>query len=606
MKFKTAAFAVLIAASPACAQMQGPRLNSLMPAGSRVDGLDVSTAPPSFSAPVEVITGTEMENAGYTSAIDALSLLPGVFVRRTNTFGRADADIRGWGDNGRRIAVMIDGRPDKMPVYGCSVSQTMPLSNIERVEVVEGPASALYGSGAIGGAINIVTRGAQKSFEGDVQADIGSYNTRHLRLRGGAVKGDNDFFAAVDRRTSDGYIADTAYEGNDYTLEYGRKLGDASLRLRNKLYTGTEHDPVPVNPATGVKTPGASPTWFDYRRGGLDLTGAYDAGDFRYDGRLFTTYGRHSFSDGWLSEDQTYGAALGAGWSNGRGASAKAGAEYSSLMGKRVSGTPGAWNKNEYALFASGRSPLGNFVFLDGAMRWAGDTTDNSVWLPAAGVTVKPWNQLEFYTSVSKGMRFPALNELYLYPISNPNLKPETAWGYEGGVRYKPAETVFLRGAAYMSEGHNLIMAQSGKFSNVGDFLFRGLLAELKIKVTEGLNLNGSYNYLDAGSQTTGRPGHTATGGLAYASDDVWGVSADCLYAAKYYAGDNSTLPVNDIFTVNTRAWYNLAADVQVFASANNLLDRRYVIYATNTSATGLFTMPGFTVSGGLKYTFGG
>jgi len=71
-------------------------------------------------------------------------------------------------------------------------------------------------------------------------------------------------------------------------------------------------------------------------------------------------------------------------------------------------------------------------------------------------------------------------------------------------------------------------------------------------------------------------------------------------------SGDNSTLPINDIFTVNARAWLRVASDIQLYANANNLLDRRYVMYATDTTNTGLFRMPGLMITGGAKYSFGG
>lgn len=582
--------------APAGAQLQGPRLNSFLQDDSgAVPELTASTAAPAQARPVEVITGDTMEKAGYASATDALSLLPGIFVRRTNAFGRADANIRGWGSDGQRIAVMVDGRPDKMSIYGCEVTQTLPLNNVERVEVVEGPASALYGSGAIGGAVNIVTRGAKKPFEGDVDLSLGSYNTRLARLRGGANTGNTDFYAADERRTSDGYTTNSAYEGNDYTAEYGRKFTFGSVRLKNKFYSGTEHDPAPVGTT--------NTTWFDYRRGALDLTGDYQSGDFTYKGRVFSNYGRHSFSDGWLSSDETYGAQADASWDNGLGATAKAGGEYYLLTGKRNDPATGAWDKREYSLYTNASLPYGKLLRLDGALRFTGNTGQIPVWVPGFALAVKPWHEVEFYASAAKGVRLPAINELYVFPVSNPNLKAETMWGYEAGAKYRPFEPLSLRGAAFMTEGDNLIQVSAGKLNNVGAFLFRGFLTDASYKFTDELSVSGSYTFLDPGTRTQGRPGHTATGGARFASDS-WGLTADCLYAGKYYAADNSATLINDIFTVNARAWFNAAENIQLYAGVNNLLDRRYVVYATNTSASGLFIMPGIMGNLGVKYTF--
>ena len=532
MKLHVCAAVLFAVASPAFAQLAGPRLNSLFGDDKRGETLTASTAPPTQVGSVYVIGGKQLENTGYSSAIDALSQLPGVFVQRTNAFGRADANIRGFGSNGQQIAVMVDGRPEKMALYGCTVTQTLPLNNVERIEVVEGPASALYGSGSIGGAVNIVTRGARSPFEGDVDLSYGSYGTQRERVRVGAVNGSNDFFAAAERLTSTGYTNNSAYEGNDYTVEYGRKLGDSgSVRLRNKFYSGTQDNTAPVD------KPAASPTWFDYRRGALDLSGAYESGDITYSGRIFNGYGHHSFSDGWLSDDKTYGALFTGVWKSDGGAFAKLGAEHYWLEATRLGASAGAWAKQEYAAYTDGQLPVGNFLLVNGALRFTGDKTNSPVWMPTAGVAVKPYNQLELYTTASRGLRFPQIFELYSFPISNADLKPETVWGYEAGARYSPAEKVSLHAAAWMSEGNNLIQFAGGKFNNAGDFLFRGVQGDAKVKLTDELSLNGAYTFLDPGVKTTGRPGHTATGGLLF-DDGDWGVSAECLYAGKYFGGE--------------------------------------------------------------------
>ncbi|MFA5161946.1 MAG: TonB-dependent receptor [Elusimicrobiales bacterium] len=589
--------------SGALAQLAGPRLNSMIAAPEGTAALSVSTSPPSDIAPTLTLDGGRMEAAGYASAADGLGLLPGIFVRRTNEFGRADPDIRGFGDNGTRISVMVDGRPEKMPFFGCVVTHSLTLNNVERVEVVEGPASALFGSGAIGGAVNIVTRGAQSPFEGDVTASYGSHNTRLLRVRGGASSGNNDFFAAGERRASDGFTNNSSYDAGDYTIEYGRKVNDNwRLRLRNTLYSGTEYDPAPVDLAPSATS------WFDYRRGAADLSAGYKNDGWTGAAKLYNTYGRHSFSNGWLSDDNTYGALVKGGWAGDSGARADAGAEYSWMGAERYafSTTPNqAYNRYEYAAYAAAQSPLGTMLLANGALRLTGDNNNAAIGVPSAGLAVKPWNEVETYAVVSKGIRFPQMSELYAFPVSNPNLKPETAWGYEAGVKYRPAERLHLRASAYMTEGHDLIQVQSGLYRNVGDYLFRGFQGEAKYDLTGGLALSANYTFLDPGIRTTGRPANTAVAGLVF-EDGGTGLMANCQYAGGYYGGDNRAVPLNDIFTVNLSGWRNLSEGFRLFAGINNLFDRRYVIYATNTAFTGQFLQPGLTINAGVKVLFGG
>jgi len=602
MKLKYTAALLCVIAAQAGAQLAGPRLNSIIPdydaSVSRGSGLSVSTAPPTEARPVLVIDGAKLADEGYTSATDALGTLPGVFVDKSTQFGRADPNIRGLGSDGQRIALMVDGRPETTGIFGCTVTQTLPLDNIDRIEVVEGPASAQYGSGAMGGAVNILTHGATRPFEGDLQVGYGSDDTRLFRLRGGAQSGPNDFYAAVEQLGSAGYTNYSSYNADDGTFEYGRDLGDgAKLRIRHKLYSGTEYDPAPVD------GPASDTSWFDYRRGDTDLAASVDRDNYSGAVRLFNTYGHHDFSSGWTSEDDTYGATASGVWKQSPDFSVNAGAEYERMDGDWIG--VNSWDKNQYAVYTGAKKSLGNFLLVDGALRWTGDDGNPSNWVPALAASVKPFNEVEVYGSASRGLRFPALAELYLFPVSNPSLKPETDWGYESGVKYKPWEFVQLRGSAYMTEGDNLIeVDNSGRYSNSDAFLFRGVIGEAKFFPAKNMDVTASYTYLDPGSHSQGRPQDTASGEVAYHSGRDWGAAAQCLYAGRYYAQDNYAERINDIFTANLSAWKMVADGVKLSADVKNLLDRRYVVYSTNTTYTGQFLMPGITADASVTFSF--
>jgi len=103
------------------------------------------------SASVSVISADDLKALPASNALSLLNNLPGIFISRTGDFGRADVNIRGIGQRGRRIAILVDGRPEKMGLFGCAVTHTFPLDNVERIEIVRGPSSVLYGSEALGG-----------------------------------------------------------------------------------------------------------------------------------------------------------------------------------------------------------------------------------------------------------------------------------------------------------------------------------------------------------------------------------------------------------------------------------------------------------------------
>jgi outer membrane cobalamin receptor len=133
-----------------------------------------------ISSSVFVITEEDMKFVNSYVAPDLLSDVPGVEVMKTGNFGRADVVIRGIGNNGRKLAFLIDGRPEKMSIYDCAVTHTFPLHNVKRIEVVKGPLSSLYGSGAMGGVVNILTKKSGGGNELDFGADYGSFNTHNL------------------------------------------------------------------------------------------------------------------------------------------------------------------------------------------------------------------------------------------------------------------------------------------------------------------------------------------------------------------------------------------------------------------------------------------
>ena len=133
---------------------------------------------------ISVITWNEIENSNIFSYSNSLENLPGVKVHRTGNFGRADIQIRGRGDRGRQIITLVNGRPELMGLFGCTMTHSLPVENIQRIEVIRGPASVLYGSNSLGGAVNIVTRDEmKKGFTTVIRTSAGSYNSHRHRLR---------------------------------------------------------------------------------------------------------------------------------------------------------------------------------------------------------------------------------------------------------------------------------------------------------------------------------------------------------------------------------------------------------------------------------------
>ncbi|HEX7580745.1 MAG TPA: TonB-dependent receptor plug domain-containing protein, partial [Thermoanaerobaculia bacterium] len=189
-----------------------------------------------------IVTREEIDTIPARSLPELLQSLPGIDVRRRGAEGiQADIGIRGSDHDGTLI--LVDGEPVNDPQTNhFSADLDIPLDAVERIEVFAGGASALYGSGAIGGVVNIVTRGARlgrarAQIEGRYAHGTSSLDAGSLRI---ASKIGDSIAVAVDagRAESSGFRDDTEFQTK-------------SLRVSGRLETGA--GPVQLSLGYGAK-----------------------------------------------------------------------------------------------------------------------------------------------------------------------------------------------------------------------------------------------------------------------------------------------------------------------------------------------------------------
>ncbi len=162
-----------------------------------VEIISVSKKPEKISqaaAAVFVITQEDIRRSGVTSIPDALRLAPGVQVARSNTQGWA-ISVRGFnGIHSNKLLVLVDGRSVYTPIYSGVFwdEQNTILEDIERIEVIRGPGSALWGANAVNGVINIITKNADKTLGGLISA--GGPDHSFVNLRYGDVLDNNIYY----------------------------------------------------------------------------------------------------------------------------------------------------------------------------------------------------------------------------------------------------------------------------------------------------------------------------------------------------------------------------------------------------------------------------
>lgn len=561
-----------------------------------------------LSATVSVVTESDIEGMNLRNSTDILANLPGVFIHKTGDFGRADVDIRGIGDRGRCVMVLIDGRPVKMGLFGCTITHSLPMDNVERVEVVRGPASVLYGSDALGGVVNIITKSPQEQIEGDVIASYGSFETQQYRLRTGGKVNRLQFYVTGDYRLSEGHLNNSAYDGKNITGRIGYEIGNhVNAVVSAKYFEGYKEEPLrSTDPDTM-----SSDVWNDYERAAVDLTviGKGQRWEMMFKG--YRNQGKHEFSDGWYSKDFTNGFMVQTTVSFITGNKLTAGGDFRQQGGERIEVDSSPWVKDEYGVFFHDEQILFDKIILSFGARYNHDEIAGKVISPQIGCVIHPVDGTVIRGAINKGFRSPQINELYLFPPSNTDLEAEVVWNYEVGVNQRVTHGLNIEATGFVMEGENLIQTVLNEnplpmyiFENVGTFEFRGIEVGIVAQYQDIVTARIYHSYLDPGEKTTGRPKNKTDLNLGFTYASL-GIGINGQYVFDYFAADSSQTPIDDYFVINSKISYTLWFGLKPFVAVDNVLDRDYDIYANLPGGSaGLYKMTERNYTVGLSYKF--
>ncbi len=405
---------------------------------SRVGGPD-----PGVTA--RIVTREEIDMIPARSLPELLQSLPGIDVRRRGAEGiQADIGIRGSDHDGTLI--LVDGEPVNDPQTNhFSADLDIPLDAVERIEVFAGGASALYGSGATGGVVNIVTRGARlgrarAQIEGRYAHGTSSLDAGSLRI---ASKIGDSASVAVDagRAESSGFRDDTEFQTK-------------SLRVSARLETGA--GPVQLSLGYGAKEFGAyafygtlypnqrestcvrtGHLWADLVAGGWVVTPSASLRAHHDD--FVLDRDRPSFYENVHDTETVLGRLL------GRhallGGTVAVGAEVGSES--ITSQTLGDHSRDRQALFGEWARPFRTADPASGGLRlglrWDRYVDYGSRVSPLASAWVAAGSEVKLRTSAASAFRIPTFTDLYYrdpQTVGDSGLQPERAWNLEAGVTW--------------------------------------------------------------------------------------------------------------------------------------------------------------------------
>lgn len=552
-----------------------------------------------------VVKETDIENNSKPGMPDLISSVPGVFVSKAGSQIKSDVSIRGVGDSFRQIGLFVDGRPEKMAVYGCGVSQTLLAGNIERIEVVKTPDSVLYGSDGFGGLVHIITKMPINPFEAEVSASYGSYNTQNYFANLGGKTDKLIYQVSANKASSDGHVSNSGYNAIDYYAKFAYKVSDVSeIIVSGKYFNGKENEPKAKNISGGT----VLPSWFEYDRGGVDIRYIHDFNNTNMKIMAFGDFGEHKFSDGWHSKDAMYGVFAHFTSRLFENNTLKYGAEYRLSDGKVIAGNnteKGEWKKSEIALFALDEYQINFKTKVFAGVRYNYDEVSGSAFVPRAGVSYKITEELTGRVVYSRGFRAPYINELYTVPPHNDELEAQYQDSYEIGVNSRYLGINF-DAAGFVINGDNIIQPPSsmpGKFSNSGSYVFKGFELSAEKEIVKNLKAFAGYSYLDPGDLTKG----IAKSKIDLSADyRIWKISLHVggMFIFDYYADNDSNVKLEDFNVFNAKIHYNINDNFTLFAAADNFTDQKYNMYMLSFGKASIYEMPGATYTVGAKCKF--
>ena len=542
--------------------------------------------------------------------------VPGVFVteRGVTGFGVAGGaagkiSIRGVGGNPNTgVLVLIDGSPQYMGLFGHPLPDSYVSSDAEKVEVIRGPASIMYGSNAMAGVINIISRKLrQDGVGGHARLSYGSYNTRKVMGNAGYKNKGFEVFASVNHDHTDGHRDNSSFDITNGYLKVSGKLGEHfKLSGDGSIAVFQTEDPGPAtNPDSSYLL---EKHWIDIKRNmfSMSLDNSFSIAEGAF--KAFYNSGKHKIYDGFLSTDHNYGFSIYETLIPFSGNSISAGFDYKNYGGK-AENTEAMMGQGvmfvDTALFELGgyvmmRQELAGKWILTAGLRLNHQNISGNEWVPQFGINYLVNSNNIIKASVSKGFRYPTIRELFMWQPANPQLHPERMWCYEGSfLSGFPNQNLQFEFTLYYQEGDNLIQSigqyPNVRYENTGDFTHYGIEVSGTWEPLSFLGIETNYSWLHMDEAITGAPEHQwFTAARFHYKKVVFKLSG--MYIHGLYT---STLPesIENYYLLNARLSYQVLKFMNVWLSGDNLLNTQYEINYD-------YPMPGITVFAGIDLKF--
>ena len=578
---------------------------------------------------VSVVGRPQLEASQQTSVLPVLnSQVPGFFSTSRGVMGYGVAtgasgqmSLRGIGGPAQAglpttgLLVLIDGHPQYMGLMGHPIADAYQTMMAERVEVLRGPASVLYGSNAMGGVINIVTRKMQEDgIRTNINIGAGSYGSIQTEATNRIRKGRFSSTVTASYNRTDGHRADMAFEqyggyaklGYDF-MDNWKVWGDVNVTRFNATNPGSVMKPYIDNDQriTRGMTSFALENYYEKTSGALSF---------------FYNWGDHWINDGYQpggeplqyrfnSNDQM----LGVSWYQSiqlfQGNRLTVGADYFHFGGE-------AWNQffdghretsankslNEVAGYVDFRQDIAAWLTLDAGARVDYHSQTGTEFIPQVGLAFHLPENAEIKAMASKGFRNPTIREMYMFPPQNPDLKPEKLWNYELSFSQRLMDNRLSYGLnVFYINGENLIIRLpnpngSGMLNqNSGEIENWGAEANVGYQFNPVWSVMANYSWLHMENPVLASPEHKLYGGVNFRKGR-WSASTGIQYVKGLYTDLDAATKENFVLW-DMQGSSKATNYLSFYVRGENLLAQRYEINAG-------YPMPKATFMGGVNINF--
>ncbi len=542
---------------------------------------------------LSIITAEEIEELGLIYALDAVAQAPGVTINQNGAFG-GNASVRIRGAGSEQTVVLIDGIPVNDPTSpgGGFNFARLDTENIERIEVLKGPQSTLWGTDAIGGIVSIATKSPGEGFGGEAFAEYGSFDT----LRGGAS-------------------VSNAGDGGDFRLAAVTVSSDGISKADEENGNGEEdsYDSLTLSAKAGLNLPGEARLSADVLRTDAET---------EFDSFVFGAQGNVGDGDE-LSETEETAANVSltvplidgrldnlflVGYSDIKRENFRGGVPSFDADGERLlyryQGTLNANERHRLAFGAEHEETTANDdeTSIDGLfalyeLRPVGDLTITAglryddherFGSETTNRLASAWNlsdNLSFRASWGEGFKAPTIFQTTFFCCGatepNAELKAETSEAFDAGVEWLSSDGRFQLGATvFRQETENLIDFDFaiGGYLNIAKVESTGLELSGALALGDTLSLSLDYAYIDAedgdGNALPRMPEHSGDLTLSYAPAGPFSGAVLLRYNGSETNTDATTL--DSWLRVDLTGRYALSESLEVYGRIENLFDEDY------------------------------